>query len=295
MMRISRLALRVGGIVGRAAPLAGTAFSRLVLGYCWGKQIVMGSRVCLGADVDIRIEGDGLLELGDDVQLTRTAITVCAGARVTIGSNAKISGLRLHATSGWFESDPGLNVNTIYPDCTTHFWIREGTAKLGKSVLIDGGMFRVLNSGRLEVGDYSGIGRDSEIRAEMSVRIGQYTMIAHRVSIFDTNTHSLDYRERRDEVHQYPADRRGNVKRSPVDIGDDCWVGLASAVLKGTLVGARSVIGMNTVVTAGHYPPDSIIVGNEVRVIPRAEGAGDPGHDYQASILSPAASPSGKS
>ena len=78
------------------------------------------------------------------------------------------------------------------------------------SVSIDNGTFRLAErahimstsvlvrfGGTLTIGRYTGIAYDSEIRCEQQVDIGSYNMISYRVCIYDTNTHSTDWRERR--------------------------------------------------------------------------------------------------
>lgn len=47
-------------------------------------------------------------------------------------------------------------------------------------------------------------------------------------------------------------------------IGDNVWLGAASAVLKGVTIGDNSVIGLGAVVTSD-VPPDRIWAGNPAR------------------------------
>jgi maltose O-acetyltransferase len=49
-----------------------------------------------------------------------------------------------------------------------------------------------------------------------------------------------------------------------VTIGDNVWLGAASAVLKGVTIGDNSVIGLGAVVTSD-VPPDRIWAGNPAR------------------------------
>ena len=57
-----------------------------------------------------------------------------------------------------------------------------------------------------------------------------------------------------------------SVKRAPIVIEDDVWMGAHCIVLKGVRIGARSVIGAGSVVTKD-IPSDSIAVGNPARVV----------------------------
>lgn len=53
---------------------------------------------------------------------------------------------------------------------------------------------------------------------------------------------------------------------NPVVIGDDVWIGVGSAVLKGVSIGAGSVIGARSVVTKD-IPESVIAVGSPARVV----------------------------
>ena len=102
--------------------------------------------------------------------------------------------------------------------------------------------------GTLTIGRYTGIAYDSEIRCEQQVDIGSYNMISYRVCIYDTNTHSTDWRERRKRIeHCYPEGVYEEVKpsTSPVLIGDDVWIGKEVTITKGaaSAIAASSVSG----------------------------------------------------
>ena len=57
-----------------------------------------------------------------------------------------------------------------------------------------------------------------------------------------------------------------NRKSAPVVIGEDCFIGAGTTILKGVTIGDRVVIGAGSVVTKS-IPADCIAAGNPCRVI----------------------------
>jgi len=238
-----------------------------ILRAVYGDRLSIDRGVFLGPRTRIRLAGDGRLTLGPNARIADSTILVGDRSRVVIGADSAVARLDLHVLSGGAVSaDAAWQVNQLTSGSRTQFIARGGEARFGERVFIDGGSYRVLEDGRLTIGDRASIGIDTEIRAELEVRIGRYTMIAYGVAVFDTNTHSLDPLERREEVDRYPAYERGHVDRAAVEIGDDCWLGRGAAVLKGARIGDRTIVGLNTTVTAGTYPADSTIVGGEPKL-----------------------------
>lgn len=52
-----------------------------------------------------------------------------------------------------------------------------------------------------------------------------------------------------------------------VTIGDNCFIGMNTVILKGTSIGKNTIIGAGSVVTGGEYPSDCVIAGNPAKVI----------------------------
>ena len=53
---------------------------------------------------------------------------------------------------------------------------------------------------------------------------------------------------------------------SPVEIGDNCFLGAGVIVLPGTRVGKNAIVGAGAVVT-GEVPENSVVAGNPARTI----------------------------
>ena len=99
----------------------------------------------------------------------------------------------------------------------------------------------------------------STICASQFVSIGDYTMIGSGCLITDTDSHSLNYLERRKGI--VPEN-----STAPVVIGQDVFIGARSIILKGVKIGDRVVIGAGSVVTHD-VPEDCIVAGNPARIV----------------------------
>lgn len=99
------------------------------------------------------------------------------------------------------------------------------------------------------------------IRCHESITVGNNVKIGAGVVLLDSDSHSLDYEDRRilqkDKLHK---------KNAPIVIEDDVLIGMNSIILKGVTIGARSIIGAGSVVTTS-IPADCIAAGNPTKVI----------------------------
>jgi acetyltransferase-like isoleucine patch superfamily enzyme len=106
---------------------------------------------------------------------------------------------------------------------------------------------------RIEIGHRVGIS-GVVICAQTEVRIGDDVLIGANTTIADTDFHPLD------------AAAVGPGASAPVVVEDGVFIGMHTLVLKGSRIGARSVIGAGSVV-AGDIPPGVVAAGNPARVI----------------------------
>lgn len=120
----------------------------------------------------------------------------------------------------------------------------------------------------IEIGEWVYLGDDVIVSAMKRVKIGARTLIAHGVQIFDNNSHPLDARERHEDYHAILAGqpRPYPIPASPVEIGEDCWIGMNSLIMKGVRIGNRSVVAAGSVVTSD-VPEDSLMAGNPARIV----------------------------
>lgn len=87
------------------------------------------------------------------------------------------------------------------------------------------------------------------IACHESITVGDNVQFSPNVQIYD---HDHDYRA------------EGGIgamkyRTSPVVIGNDCWIGANTVILRGTELGDRCVVGAGCVLR-GKYPSGSVIV-----------------------------------
>lgn len=97
-----------------------------------------------------------------------------------------------------------------------------------------------------------------------SITIGKNTDIGAGCKIIDNDFHPLPYSQR------YPVEQMDKIKKRPINIGEGCFIGANSIILKGTTLGNNCVVGAGSVVS-GTWPDNSIIAGNPARLIKENE------------------------
>jgi acetyltransferase-like isoleucine patch superfamily enzyme len=150
-------------------------------------------------------------------------------------------------------------------------------ARVGRRLHLEGPPPLIVGNGKIEVGDDAHIGSpctwDVGAMAELvigdrvslnyrnivsaikSVRIGDDTLIAGDVAIFDNTNHPVS-----------PARRlaRAGVtvnEAAPVVIGRNVWIGIGSIIMRGVTIGDNSVVAAGSVVTKS-VPPNTLVAGN---------------------------------
>lgn len=93
-----------------------------------------------------------------------------------------------------------------------------------------------------------------------SIIIRRNTTIGAGCKIVDNDFHPLPYSQR------YPVENLEKVKKRPIVIGEGCFLGVNSIILKGTVLGNNCIVGAGSVVS-GAWPDNSIIAGNPARLI----------------------------
>ena len=133
---------------------------------------------------------------------------------------------------------------------------------------IGGDDYTILSTGpegSITIGKNSGLSNVA-IVSHSSIVIGENVKIGGSVHIYDTDFHSLDYKDRIREDK--------GKKAIPVRIGDNVFIGAFSIILKGVTIGKGSIIGAGSVVTK-NVPEYEIWAGNparHIRTVAETEG-----------------------
>lgn len=132
------------------------------------------------------------------------------------------------------------------------------------------GEIAVFGSGDFEIGHHSYIGPGSRVWCSDSVKIGSHVLISHLVDIHDSDSHSLDLWQRRDEgialFELQEAKRNVQADTGAVIIDDDVWIGFKSSILKGVTIGRGAIVAACSVVTKD-VPPYTLVAGNPAKPI----------------------------
>jgi acetyltransferase-like isoleucine patch superfamily enzyme len=149
----------------------------------------------------------------------------------------------------------------------------ERRVRIGRDCAIRG-IIRAEGDGQVDIGAQVYVGDGVIISARAKVEIGDATLLAHGVQVFDNDTHPTDPAER--EAHfrailKLGPTRDFAIAARPVRIGRRCWLGFGAAVMKGVRVRDGAIVAAGAVVTAD-VPLGGVAAGNPARLVRRPGG-----------------------
>jgi acetyltransferase-like isoleucine patch superfamily enzyme len=140
---------------------------------------------------------------------------------------------------------------------------------VGVGTHIRGQLFTFGHGGHITLGSYCYVGENTKLWSATRLSIGNRVLIGHNTSIFDSDTHPLNARERHRqyvEIITKGHPTQIDLREEPVTIEDDVWIGSNVVVLKGVTIGQGAVVGAGSVVTED-VPPFVVVAGNPARVV----------------------------
>lgn len=161
--------------------------------------------------------------------------------------------------------------SVIHPEAIIQDENGRETIVIGENTHIRGRLVTYPYGGKITIGDWCYVGENTNIWSSSNIYIGNHVLIAHCVSIFDDNTHPVDYMVRREHIRSIytggPFFPENNCLASrPVVINDDAWIGCNAIILKGLTIGAGAIVAAGTVVTKD-VPDFTMVAGNPATVI----------------------------
>lgn len=111
-------------------------------------------------------------------------------------------------------------------------------------------------NGKVIIGNNVGIS-NSSIYSQNKIIIHDNVNIGNSTTILDTDFHSIDYKLR---------DDYNSVKRAPIVIKNNAWIGCNCIVLKGVTIGENSIVSAGSVVTKS-IPDNEIWGGNPAKFL----------------------------
>lgn len=163
---------------------------------------------------------------------------------VTIGSNTEITGSIV--------KDRGPNSRLV----------------IGNDCLIQGHICLETDDAVVEIGDNVFIGPNTSIVCIKSIKIESDILISADCLIQDSDNHSLDFNIRKKDTRDWKNGFHDWSKHPsiPIQIGHGAWIGAKVIILKGVIIGEKSVVGAGSVVTKS-VEPYKVVAGNPALVI----------------------------
>jgi acetyltransferase-like isoleucine patch superfamily enzyme len=167
----------------------------------------------------------------------------------------------------------------------------QGAFTFGERVSIGrNSIVQVPKNSRLRLGHGVYIGREVEMTPTSEISIGSFTTVQDRCiflgdvdiganCVFAPNvfissaTHQFMERPAwlirdQDALVADPGYKGASARNLPIEVHDDCWLGINSVVMRGVTLGRGCVVGANSVVTKS-AAPYSVIAGTPARLISR--------------------------
>lgn len=199
-----------------------------------------------------------------NVEICRSKIIVSAGATLSIAPNVRIKDAEIYVERGSLHIDGNCIIQGESKTKHTCIVVNDGQVSIGNHSKVSCDKIWVRFGGALSVGEYTNINQGSEIRCDESITIGSFNQISYHVRIWDTNTHSiLEPDERRrvaKQYYPYYGYEESRPQTRPIVIGNDCWLGEGVAILKGSCLGDRTIIGFQTTISGQTIPAGSRVV-----------------------------------
>jgi acetyltransferase-like isoleucine patch superfamily enzyme len=147
--------------------------------------------------------------------------------------------------------------------------LADGRLRIGEGTHLEPGCWLALGpEAEIEIGAGCFLNRETMLAADERIEIGDHVMLANHCFVGDAD-HRFD-------DPALPITWQGFVRKGPVRIGDNAWLGKGCVVTGGVEIGERAVVGANSVVTRD-IPPRTIAAGAPASVIREIEFRAEPG------------------
>jgi acetyltransferase-like isoleucine patch superfamily enzyme len=131
------------------------------------------------------------------------------------------------------------------------------------------GILRNERDGRIRIGSCVYVGDGVILSAGEAIVIESGTLLAHGVQVFDNDSHPIDAQERARHFRMIlglESSGPSKIATAPVHIGERCWIGMQSLIMKGVTIGDEAIVAAGSVV-ATDIPARVLAGGNPARVI----------------------------
>lgn len=125
-----------------------------------------------------------------------------------------------------------------------------GNVTIGERSIIRG-IIRNEPKGATRIGADVYIGDNTILSSASLVEVGNWTLIAHGVQIFDNDTHPVDPDQRClhfNIIRGITTPASVTIGNRPVVIGERAWIGMNSIIMKGVTIGDGTIVAAGSVV-----------------------------------------------
>lgn len=148
--------------------------------------------------------------------------------------------------------------------------------RIGEKCLVEAAFVFETEDGEIKVGHRCHIG-GGQLISRSRIEIGDDVTIGWDITIYDHNSHSIDWENRKNDTIQEYEDmiecgdiiknkNWENVVTKPIIIRDKVWIGFGVTIMKGVTIGEGAIIAAKSVVTKD-VPEWTMWGGNPARQI----------------------------
>lgn len=141
---------------------------------------------------------------------------------------------------------------------------------IGDDCIINGSISIYNPDANITIGDRVFIGERTELFCYKGIVIESDIMLSWGITVIDTNAHSLNWEERKNDVTDWiKGEHLKNwqvVESKEVLIKSKSWIGFKSIILKGVVIDNGTIVGSGSVVTK-NTEAFTIVAGNPAKFI----------------------------
>nr|WP_185816837.1 acyltransferase [Hymenobacter metallilatus] len=148
--------------------------------------------------------------------------------------------------------------------------------KIGNDCVIESDFIFEIKEGIIEIGDRTFLGGGTKFICVDKITIGNDVMFSWGCTIIDSNSHSLIWEERKNDVIDWKKGLDENkigiykdwsvVKKSEIVVKDKAWIGFNTIIMKGITIGEGAIVASGSVVTKD-VPDYAIVGGNPAKIL----------------------------
>jgi acetyltransferase-like isoleucine patch superfamily enzyme len=148
----------------------------------------------------------------------------------------------------------------------------KGRVEIGSETVLGAEFIFESDQGEIKIGDRTFINCDTKLISRTSIEIGSDVTIAWGCTIYNHNSHSINWVHRGADIQTQLANIKlgknlvdgknwTTVKSRPIIISDKVWIGFGCTILSGVTIGEGAIIGACSVVRED-VAPWTVVAGN---------------------------------